>query len=85
MARLTERTISRIAAQYGLSASDHLVVVNAEQAQTYHGTQAASPNWGTDIYGVYQADLLLGGYLAEETRVMRAYAASHRDFCRNAY
>lgn len=82
---LTLRQIVTIARRYDLNPRDRLVVSSARQADETHGQISSSPNWGTDYRGVYQADRLLDGYLCEETRVMRADARAHDQFCRDAY
>jgi hypothetical protein len=82
---LTLRQIVAAAHRYDLSPRDRLVIDSARQADENHGTQVAKPNWGTDYRGVYQADLLLDGYLCEETRVMRCDDRAARQFERDAY
>lgn len=82
---LSLRQIVTIARRYDLNPHDRLVIESAQQADENHGKQCAKPNWGTDYRGVYQADLLLDGYLCEETRVMRCDDLAAREFERNAY
>jgi hypothetical protein len=82
---LTLRQIISIARRYDLNPRDRLVIDSAKQADKYHGDQSERPNWGTDSRGVYQAELLLDGYLCEETRVMRCDALAARQFERDAY
>jgi hypothetical protein len=88
---LTLRQIVSIARQYDLNPRDRLVIDNAHQADEVHGKECEGFDgdrkrfWGCNYRGVYQADLLLDGYLCEETRVMRCDDLAHREFERNAY
>jgi hypothetical protein len=82
---LTLRQVVTIAQRYDLNPRDRLVIDSAQQADAVHGTKCDRPNWGTDYRGIYQAELLLDGYLHEETRVMRCDALAARRFERDAY
>lgn len=89
---LTSAKIAEIAERYGFRPTERIVVELVAQAESYHGMAAMRLNggepivsWGTDSRGVYQADKLLNGYLSETAACAFADAASHRDFCRDAY
>ena len=88
---LTARQIITVARRYELSPRDRLVLESAQQADEVHGKKCEGFDgdrkrfWGCDYRGIYQADLLLDGYLCEETRVMRCDALSARQFERDAY
>jgi hypothetical protein len=85
MAQLTLRSIVRIAAQYGLDPRSRLVMDNARQASKCHGTDGTIGHWHTDRFGKIDAELLLDGYLCEETRVQVADGLAHARFCEQAY
>lgn len=88
---LTSRQIISIARKYDLNPSDRIVLENAQGADEIHGKKCERFDgdtkrfWGCNSAGFYQADLLLDGYLAEETRVMRCDGLAARKFERNAY
>lgn len=88
---LTVRQIVTLARRYGLNPRDSIVLENAQQADEVHGKQCTGFDgdrkrfWGCNASGVYQADLLLDGYLDEETRVMRCDTLAAQEFERNAY
>ena len=88
---LTTRQIISIASRYDLNPRDRLVLENAQQADEIHGTKCKGFDgdrkrfWGCDYRGVYQADLLLDGYLCEETRAARCDDLAARQFERAAY
>lgn len=82
---LTPALIASIARKYQLDPAESLVRDNAEQAISCHGNQGHVGHWACDYRGLYDAALLLDGYLAEETRGARCDALRHQDFCANAY
>ena len=88
---LTARQIITAARRYDLNPRDRLVIDSARQADQYHGEKCEGFNgdtkrfWHCDRFGVMQAELLLDGYLREETRVMRCDALAARQFERDAY
>lgn len=89
---LSDRAVISAARRYDLSPRDQLVTGCAKQADNLHGQPSCGAAtgqpyvyWATDYRGHYDATKLLDGYLSEETCCNRADAASHDQFCRDAY
>lgn len=88
---LNETTVRMLAERHGFHADESTVRKNAEQAENAHGKpcglpgQAPRVSWGTDCRGFYDAARLLDGLLEQEAQTARADAASHDQFCRDAY
>ena len=76
-------TIAKIAARYGFDADERIVRENAEQACQYHGQPCGKSENGR--YGLFDAEMLLDSYLAQESYTGRCDAAAAADFEDAAY
>jgi hypothetical protein len=86
---ITEEQVAEIAARYGFDWNDSWdrrhVEGDAIQADDYHGKQSGTVHWATDAYGVYQADKLFDGYLAQYAYESDCFDKEMSRFHRDAY
>lgn len=86
---ITEQQVAEIAARYGFDWNDawdrRHIESDVKQADECHGKQAPRAYWGTDAQGVYQADRLFDGYLAQYAYESECFDKEMSQFHRDAY